>query len=77
MTQDLRFAICVRNADYSASLEVRKIYQVLPDPDADASGYLRVVDESGEDYLYPQDYFLVIDLSESAKDALLMAAGGD
>ena len=48
-----RFAICIANTDYPAALEVRKIYQVLPDTDAAKHQYLRVIDESGEDYLYP------------------------
>ena len=73
----VRFAICVRNSGYLVSLEVRKVYRVLPDVDAGERGYLRIVDESGEDYLYPKGYFVDIDLPESAKDAVLMAAGDD
>ncbi|GAB4108844.1 MAG: hypothetical protein OHK0022_60990 [Roseiflexaceae bacterium] len=61
----LKFAICIQNTDYQASLEVRKIYQVLPDEMAAKHSYLRVIDESGEDYLYPSDYFLMIDLPQS------------
>lgn len=56
-----RFAICVDNGEYLASLEVHKIYRVLPDKDAERHGDLRVVDESGEDYLYPADYFVLVD----------------
>jgi hypothetical protein len=55
-----RFAICVNNSEYPASLELHKIYRVLPDKDAERDGDLRVVDESGEDYLYPAEYFVVI-----------------
>jgi len=47
------FAVCVKNEGYSVSLEPRKLYQVLPDEDGAADGYLRIVDESGEDYLFP------------------------
>ena len=69
-----RFAICIANTDYPAALEVRKIYQVLPDADAARHDYLRVIDESGEDYLYPAAYFMPIDLPQSIQEALLQAA---
>ncbi|HXO19258.1 MAG TPA: hypothetical protein VOA87_04950 [Thermoanaerobaculia bacterium] len=69
------FVVCVRNEGFAASLEIRKIYQVLPDPAVSASHLLRIVDESGEDYLYPEDFFLPIELPESVKDALLLQAG--
>lgn len=51
------FAVCVDNSEYPASLELHKIYRVLPDQDAERDGDLRVVDESDEDYLYPATYF--------------------
>ena len=54
--------ICIRNEDYPASLELRKVYRLLSDRSADKSGLLRVIDESGEDYLYPADYFVRLDL---------------
>ncbi len=73
-TSDLRFAICIQNTDYPASLEVRKLYQVLPDDDAARHQYLRVIDESGEDYLYPASYFMMIDLPQVIKEALQQAA---
>ncbi len=57
-----RIAICLNNTDYPVSLELHKAYQVLHDDAAQASGDLRVVDESGEDYLYPVDLFLSIPL---------------
>jgi len=57
-----RFAICVDNSEYPASLELHKIYRVVPDEAAKKDGDLRVIDESGEDYLYPADYFLLIDM---------------
>ena len=63
-----RFATGVDNSEYPASLELRKIYQVLPDEDAARHGDLRVIDESGEDYLYPADYFVLIEVpSETAR----------
>jgi hypothetical protein len=57
-----RFAICINNSRYPTSLELHKIYRVIPDPDAEQDGDLRIVDESGEDYLYPADYFVLPDL---------------
>jgi hypothetical protein len=69
-----RFAICIVNTDYPAALEVRKIYQVLPDADAAQHQYLRIIDESGEDYLYPAAYFVPIDLPQGIREALLKAA---
>ncbi len=67
-----RFALCVKNDDCE-DLEVRKVYQVLPDDDAAAEGYVRVVDESGEDYLYPASYFVPVELPQQAQDALVAA----
>jgi hypothetical protein len=69
-----QFLLCVKNDDYRASLEVRKVYSVLPDPAALAKGFVRVIDESGEDYLYPSDYFVAVDLPQAALDALLAAS---
>lgn len=68
-----RFAVCIRNDGYAASLEVRKIYRTLDDPDATAHHYLRIVDESGEDYLYPDSFFLPIELSQEMREALRLA----
>lgn len=65
-----RFAVCVKNKDYPASLELHKIYRVLPDTEAEHDGDLRVIDESGEDYLYPADYFLLIDLPRATQSTL-------
>ena len=62
------FAICVETGSYAASLERWKIYAVLPDPDAEAHDQLRVVDESGEDYFYPKEYFRPVDLPRSVAD---------
>jgi len=68
-----KFVICVRNGD-AEDLEVRKIYQVIPDEDASTDGLLRIVDESGEDYLYPADLFIQIELPQAIEKALLPAA---
>ncbi len=65
-----RFVICVDNSEYPASLELHKIYRVLPDKDAQADGDWRVIDESGEDYLFPADYFVPIDLPQTVVRAL-------
>jgi len=54
-----RYAICVDNAEYPASLNLHKLYRLVPDDEADLEGALRVIDESGEDYLYPAKYFVV------------------
>jgi hypothetical protein len=69
-----KFAVCVSNADYPASLELHKIYRVLPDEDAATEGDIRVVDESGEDYLYPAEYFVFVELPKSVEKSLLRAA---
>lgn len=65
-----RFAVCIDNSEYPASLELHKIYRVLPDDDATSEGDLRVIDESGEDYLYPADYFILIELPRKIDLAL-------
>ena len=57
-----RFAVCIDSSGYPASLERHKIYRVLPDKDAADDGDLRVIDESGEDYLYEAERFLLVDL---------------
>ena len=67
-----QFAICVRN-EGAEDLEIRRVYQILPDARAAKNGYVRVVDESGEDYLYPADYFVPVELSREAERALSAA----
>jgi hypothetical protein len=69
----LKFAICVVNADYPASLELHKVYRVVPDEEAERDGDLRVIDESGEDYLYPVDYFLLVEFPQTIRRALQMS----
>lgn len=64
-----QFAICIRNRGYAAALEVRKVYRVLPDAIAAAKGLIRVVDESGDDYLYPVRFFVPIDVPKDATRA--------
>ncbi len=70
-----RCVVCVRNTGYPASLEVRKIYQALPDANAEAHNLIRVIDESGEDYLYPESFFRAIELPHDVETALRRAAG--
>ena len=65
-----KFALCLNNRSYAFSLEVRKVYKVLPDADAATHGLLRVVDESGEDYLYDEGRFAILDLSPSLRKKL-------
>ena len=65
------FVVCISNKGYPASLEIRKLYQSLPDERAAKLGQLRVIDESGEDYLYPENYFAAVRLPQAAERALL------
>ena len=69
-----RLFICLDNAGYEVSLERRKIYIALPDTKAERAGYLRIIDESGEDYLYPTEYFVVLRLPQSVKRAIAKAS---
>jgi len=66
--------VCVNNRGYSASLELHKIYRVLPDEDAAEDGDIRVIDESGEDYLYSADRFVEVELPQTVRRSLLHAA---
>jgi len=67
-----QFVLCIESKDCE-DLEKRKIYQVIPDESAAQDGYLRIIDESGEDYLYPESYFVFIQLPQKAQKALLEA----
>ena len=69
-----RLVICLVNAGYEASLERRKIYVALSDSRAEKLGQIRVIDESGEDYLYDKDAFLEVSLPQSVRRAVLLAA---
>jgi len=68
------FMICVNNRGYEASLETRKLYEVLSDRAAEKHQQIRVIDESGEDYLYPADYFAPIRIPSSTKEKLELIA---
>jgi hypothetical protein len=68
------FAVCIRNTGFGASLEVRKLYPVVDDPDAEANDLIRVVDESGEDYVYPARLFQRLALPGDVQRALLLAS---
>ena len=68
---EARFVLCVENGEYPASLERRKVYQVLADAEATKHRQLRVIDESGEDYLYPEEYFIPIKRQQAAEKAVL------
>lgn len=70
MQSAAEFVICIANKGYGASLELRKIYQVIPDKSAAALHQLRVIDESGEDYLYHEDYFVAVQLPQAVERAL-------
>jgi hypothetical protein len=74
MSAQNQFAICVQNEGYPASLELWKVYRVLPDDKAAKHQLMRVVDESGEDYLYDQSWFVPIRLPQAAKEAMLAAS---
>ena len=69
-----RFAVCVNNAGYEASLERNKIYVVVPDTEAERDGDVRVVDESGDDYLFGADRFVAIEVPAAVQASLLKAS---
>lgn len=70
-TPSQHFVVCLNNKAYEASLEVGKLYRFLPDEEAAAQGYIRIIDESGEDYAYTTDRFLLLKLSPQAEETLL------
>ena len=65
-----QFVVCVDNSGYPASLELHKLYRALPDPAAAEDGDVRVIDESGEDYLYPAEYFVEVEVPRRAADVI-------
>jgi hypothetical protein len=73
-TRKKGYAVCLQNGGFAASLEVRKLYRVLNDPDAEANGLIRVIDESGEDYLYPSRLFRELALPADVERALRLAS---
>ncbi|HEX7192451.1 MAG TPA: hypothetical protein VF381_12860 [Thermoanaerobaculia bacterium] len=74
MSKEKQFVVCIRNDEYEGALELRKIYETLEDADAAPHDLIRVVDESGEDYLYPRDWFLPIELPEKIEEAIVELA---
>jgi hypothetical protein len=74
MSANHRFVICIQNEGYPASLELWKVYRVVPDEKAARHQLIRVIDESGEDYLYSESYFVPIKLPQAAEEALLGAS---
>ena len=74
ITPSKQFAVCINNDGYAAALERRKIYRIVPDAQAAKQGLIRVVDESGEDYVYPQAYFVRLRLPQTVVEALSSAA---
>ena len=70
----IQFAVCINNEGYPASLEVGKLYRIIVDDQADLHGYIRVVDESGEDYAYTKDRFFPIEIPEALEKTLLKVA---
>jgi len=73
-TNGTGFVVCLKNEGYDASLERHKIYRILHDPEAEKDGDLRIVDESGEDYLYPKDWFVLIEVPKAVETSLLRTA---
>ncbi len=69
-----RFAVCLRNEGYEGSLELRKLYPVLPDKLAAQHDFIRVIDESGEDYLYPASFFAMVALPQAVRRAVQLAS---
>ena len=74
MSAEHQFAICIENEGYPASLELWKVYRVLPDEKAAKHQLVRVIDESGEDYLYPENWFAPIKLPQAVEKAMLAAS---
>lgn len=72
--KNTQFALCLDNDGYKASLEIGKLYQVITDPEAEAHGYLRVIDESGEDYAFTANRFHLMTLPQPVEQTLLAAA---
>ena len=69
-----KFVVCIRNFGYEASLEKRKLYEIVDDADAATHGQLRIIDESGDDYLFPQEYFASVELPDSVEQSVIEAA---
>ncbi|MDQ3633891.1 MAG: hypothetical protein M3405_05185 [Acidobacteriota bacterium] len=74
MSEKPQFAICIKNEEYPASLQLWKVYRVLPDEKGERHNMIRVIDESGEDYLFSASYFVSVDLPKAVESALLTTA---
>ncbi len=70
MNSAKHFAICIHNGEYAGTLELRKVYEVLEDSSAERRNYTRVIDESGEDYLYPKSWFVPVTVPENVEQVL-------
>ena len=68
------FVVCINNSDYPASLELHEIYRVIADKEAEDEGDIRIIDESGEDYIYPSSYFVPIQVPQTVEESLLRAS---
>jgi hypothetical protein len=68
------FVVCINNTNYPASLELHKIYHVIADKDAEDEGDIRIIDESGEDYIYPSSYFVSIQVPQTVQESILRAS---
>ena len=66
-----KFLVCINNTGYEASLEVRKLYENIPDKEAESHDQVRIIDESGEDYLYPAGYFAPVRLLTETRNKIL------
>ena len=74
MAMDSKFVVCIDSGDWPVDLVVHKIYRALPDDDAGKLGWIRVIDDTEEDYLYPSDCFIAIELTEEIEQALYASA---
>jgi hypothetical protein len=70
MSDAKHFVICINNGEYAGTLDLRKVYEVLEDAAADARDYARIIDESGEDYLYPKSWFVPVAVPENIEELL-------
>lgn len=70
MSNTAHFVICIHNGEYAGTLDIRKVYEVLDDPIAAKRNYIRVIDESGEDYLYPASWFVPVAVPENVEQLL-------
>ena len=68
------FVVCINNSDYPALLELHKIYRVIADKEIEDEGDIRIIDESGEDYIYPSSYFVPIQVPQTVEESLLRAS---